>query len=73
MGRPPAADLLAIAREAAHAGGDVLRDAFGGRQQAVARKSSPTDVVGEADLAAESAIRGVLAACRPGDSILAEE
>jgi myo-inositol-1(or 4)-monophosphatase len=73
VGRPPAADLLAVAREAAHAGGDVLRERFGGRQRAVASKSSPTDVVGEADLAAESAIRAVLAARRPGDALLAEE
>jgi myo-inositol-1(or 4)-monophosphatase len=73
VGRPPAADLLAAAREAAHAGGDVLRERFGGRQRAVASKSSPTDVVGEADLAAESAIRAVLAARRPHDAILAEE
>jgi myo-inositol-1(or 4)-monophosphatase len=73
VGRPPAADLLAVAREAAHAGGDVLRERFGGRQQAVARKSSPTDVVGEADLAAESAIRDVLRARRPQDAVLAEE
>jgi myo-inositol-1(or 4)-monophosphatase len=73
VGRPPAADLLTVAREAAHAGGDVLRERFGGRQRAVARKSSPTDVVGEADLAAESAIRSVLSERRPHDAILAEE
>jgi myo-inositol-1(or 4)-monophosphatase len=73
MGRPPTADLLAVAREAARAGGEVLRDRFGGRQQAVARKSSPTDVVGEADLAAEQEIRRVLSALRPDDALLAEE
>jgi myo-inositol-1(or 4)-monophosphatase len=73
MGRPPTADLLAVAREAARAGADVLRERFGGRQQAVARKSSPTDVVGEADLAAERAIHAVLAALRPDDAVLAEE
>jgi myo-inositol-1(or 4)-monophosphatase len=73
MGRPPTADLLAVAREAARAGGEVLRERFGGRQRAVARKSSPTDVVGEADLASERAIRAVLAERRPGDALLAEE
>ncbi|MGH2873397.1 MAG: inositol monophosphatase family protein, partial [Solirubrobacteraceae bacterium] len=36
-------------------------------------KSGPTDLVSEADLAAEAAIRDVLAARRPGDAILAEE
>jgi myo-inositol-1(or 4)-monophosphatase len=73
MGRPPTADLLAVAREAAHAARDVLRERFGGRQRAVARKSSPTDVVGEADLQAERAIRAILAARRPEDALLAEE
>jgi myo-inositol-1(or 4)-monophosphatase len=73
VGRPPTADLLAVAREAAQAGADVLRDRFGGRQRAVARKSSPTDVVGEADLAAERSIRAVLADLRPADALLAEE
>jgi len=73
VGRPPTADLLAVAREAAQAAGDILRERFGGRQRAVASKSSPTDVVGEADLAAERAIRAVLAERRPGDALLAEE
>jgi myo-inositol-1(or 4)-monophosphatase len=73
VGRPPTADLLATAREAAGVAADILREGFGGRQQAVARKSSPTDVVGEADLAAEKAIRDVLAARRPEDAVLAEE
>ena len=36
-------------------------------------KSGPTDLVSDADLAAESAIRSVLAARRPGDAILGEE
>ncbi len=36
-------------------------------------KSSPTDLVSDADLAAEAAVRDVLAARRPGDSILGEE
>jgi myo-inositol-1(or 4)-monophosphatase len=71
--RPPTADLLAVACEAAHAAADILRERFGGRQQAVARKSSPTDVVGEADLTAERAIRAVLAERRPDDALLAEE
>ena len=36
-------------------------------------KSGPTDLVSDADLAAESAIRSVLGARRPGDAILGEE
>ncbi len=36
-------------------------------------KSTPTDLVSEADLAAEQAIREVLRRRRPGDAILGEE
>jgi myo-inositol-1(or 4)-monophosphatase len=64
--------LLAIAEEAAAAAAAELRARFGQRE-GVRAKSGPTDLVSDADLAAESAIRDVLAARRPGDSILAEE
>jgi myo-inositol-1(or 4)-monophosphatase len=67
------AQLLAIAREAAEAAAAELRPRFGERARGVRSKSSPTDLVSDADLAAEQAIRSVLAAHRPGDSILAEE
>jgi myo-inositol-1(or 4)-monophosphatase len=66
-------ELLAVAHEAAQAGGVELLSRFGGPQQGVRAKSSPTDLVSDADLAAESAIRDVLARRRPGDAILAEE
>jgi myo-inositol-1(or 4)-monophosphatase len=72
MDRPPAADLLAVAREAAAAGAEVLLPRFG-RERASGSKSSPTDLVSEADLASERAIRDVLAARRPDDGILGEE
>ena len=36
-------------------------------------RATPTDLVSDADLAAESAIRAVLAQRRPGDAILGEE
>jgi len=68
-------DLLAIAVEAAEASAAVLveryRDAGGPR--GVAAKSTPTDLVSEADLHAERAIREVLHRRRPDDSILGEE
>lgn len=64
--------LLAVAREAAEAASVELRARFGDAR-GVRSKSTPTDLVSDADLAAESAIRSVLAARRPGDSILAEE
>ena len=59
----------AIAREA----GRQLRDAFAGPLVNVTAKSSPTDLVSEADHAAERLIRERLAAARPGDGFLGEE
>jgi myo-inositol-1(or 4)-monophosphatase len=78
VGRPAsaavsaAAELLAVAEEAARAGAEVLVPRFG-RERALASKSSPTDLVSEADLASERAIRAVLAARRPDDGVLGEE
>ena len=66
-------ELLAVAREAAEAAADELRARFGERARGVRSKSGPTDLVSDADLAAESAIRSVLGARRPGDAILGEE
>ncbi len=65
--------FLAVADEAARAAAGVLRERFGERAAGVHAKSTPTDLVSDADLAAESAIRSVLAQRRPGDGILAEE
>jgi myo-inositol-1(or 4)-monophosphatase len=65
--------LLDVAREAAESAASELRGRFGRHQEGVRTKSSPTDLVSDADLAAESAIREVLAARRPGDAILGEE
>jgi myo-inositol-1(or 4)-monophosphatase len=72
----PAADqteLLDVAVEAAEAAAAELLERFGGRAAGVRSKSTPTDLVSEADVAAEQAIRGVLARRRPADSILGEE
>ena len=66
-------ELLAVAQEAAQAGGAELRARFGQPQRGVRAKSTPTDLVSEADIAAESAIREVLGRLRPDDAILAEE
>ncbi len=65
--------LLSIARDAAYAAGTQLRSRFGHRQSGVHAKSTPTDLVSDADVAAESAIRAMLAEHRPGDAILGEE
>jgi myo-inositol-1(or 4)-monophosphatase len=73
------AQLLQVAREAAGAAAGELLSRFAERSGSrrddrwVRSKSTPTDLVSDADLAAEAAIRGVLERRRPGDSILAEE
>jgi myo-inositol-1(or 4)-monophosphatase len=68
------AELLAVAEEAARLAGGLLRERFEhGAERAVHAKSTPTDLASEADLAAEQAIRDLLAVRRPGDALLAEE
>ena len=59
----------AVAREA----GRQLREAFAGPLVNVTAKSSPTDLVSEADHAAERLIRERLSSARPGDGFLGEE
>lgn len=66
-------ELLAVAREAARAAAGELLPRFGGRAEGVQAKSTPTDLVSEADVAAERAIREVLGRLRPADAILGEE
>ncbi len=65
--------LLSIAELAARAAGAELVRRFGQRQEGVHAKSTPTDLVSDADLAAEAAIRSVLRERRPGDVVLGEE
>ena len=78
MGRPPAGhrvnagELLEVAVAAARAGAAVLVPRFG-NTRALGSKSTPTDPVSEADLAAERAIRDVIATRRPDDGLLGEE
>jgi myo-inositol-1(or 4)-monophosphatase len=69
---PEAEGLLDLATKVAVAAGRLLIGS-GGRPEVVATKSSPTDVVTEADEAAEALIRGLIAEARPGDRILGEE
>jgi myo-inositol-1(or 4)-monophosphatase len=66
-------DLLAVADAAARAAAAELMPRFGAEPEGVRAKSGPTDPVSAADLAAEAAIRAVLARERPGDAILGEE
>jgi myo-inositol-1(or 4)-monophosphatase len=65
-------ELLAVARDAARAAATILMARFGSVHETTA-KSSPTDLVSETDVAAETAIRKVLGERRPQDAILGEE
>jgi myo-inositol-1(or 4)-monophosphatase len=66
--------LLAVAVEAARMAGGLLAErARSGDESAVSSKSTPTDLVSEADLASERAIRELLVARRPGDGFVGEE
>jgi myo-inositol-1(or 4)-monophosphatase len=67
------AELLALAEDIAREAGAQLRGAFDSGDLEVSAKSSPTDLVSEADEAAEALIRSRLAAARPQDGILGEE
>ena len=53
-------------RVARHAGALLLERFDGGGERALASKSSPTDLVSEADLASERLIRELLAQAAPG-------
>jgi myo-inositol-1(or 4)-monophosphatase len=71
----PEATVVEIAREAAEAAAALLLARFrgGGGGVGVRTKSTPTDLVTDADVAAEEAIRAVLRERRADDAILAEE
>jgi myo-inositol-1(or 4)-monophosphatase len=66
-------ELLAVAEAAADAAAAELRARYGTNVRGVHTKSTPTDLVSEADVSAERAIRRVLAERRPDDAILGEE
>lgn len=68
-----ASQLLEVAREAAQAGAAVLLRYFARGVSATETKSTGTDMVSEADLGSEAAIRKVLAERRPQDVVLGEE
>jgi myo-inositol-1(or 4)-monophosphatase len=66
-------ELRALAEAVAREAGALLRAAFEGPELHVSSKSTPTDLVSEADHAAERLIRERIAAARPGDGVLGEE
>ncbi len=66
--------LLEVAIEAATTAGALLAErARRGAERQVSSKSTPTDLVSEADFASERAIRELLAARRPDDGFVGEE
>ena len=67
------AELLALAEHLAREAGAQLRDAAAGGGLRTHAKSSPTDLVSEADVAAERLIRERRLAARPDDGMLGEE
>src|SRR3954464_4424958 len=66
-------ELRALAEGISREAGALLRDAFRGPELRISAKSTPTDLVSEADHAAEHLIRERLAAARPDDGVLGEE
>jgi myo-inositol-1(or 4)-monophosphatase len=66
-------ELRSLAEDVAREAGAQLRDAFERTDLAVSAKSSPTDMVSEADEAAEALIRERLTSARPGDAVMGEE
>ena len=66
------AELAAIARRAAEAGGTCLREHFGQLSE-IREKGRAGDLVTNADTAAEAAVLQLLAEASPGVAVLAEE
>jgi myo-inositol-1(or 4)-monophosphatase len=67
-------ELLEVAVEAATMAGELLLErARAGRELEVSSKSTPTDLVSEADLESERAIKELLAEQRPDDGFVGEE
>ena len=65
--------LLELALDAAHDAGELLLERFGGPASGVESKSSTTDMVSDADRAAERLLLDRIIAARPDDGVLGEE
>ncbi len=66
-------DVLDLALRAAVLAGDALMSRFDRPAQGLTEKSTSTDLVSDADRAAEDIILRMIRAKRPGDAILSEE
>ena len=65
--------LLELALAAAREAGELLVERFGGPASGVQSKSSTTDMVSDADRAAERLLLDRISAARPDDGVLGEE
>ncbi len=65
--------LVDLAQRAARAAGVMLRERFSRPPEGVATKSTPTDLVSDADRAAEELLVDVIAKERPHDGFVTEE
>ena len=65
--------LLELALAAAHDAGSLLLERFGGPASGVQSKSSTTDMVSDADRAAERLLLERITAARPDDGLVGEE
>lgn len=70
---PSAEQLLDIACRAATRAGGLLLERFGDPAQGVTTKSTPTDVVSDADRDSQDLIVSLLREERPGDGLVSEE
>ena len=68
-----AGELQLLAEAVAREAGALLREAFRRTDLKIDAKSTPTDLVSEADHAAEALIRERIGSARPDDGILGEE
>ena len=66
-------ELSGLAIRAAHRAGDLLLERFRGPASGVATKSTPTDLVSDADRDSERLLIDFISAARAGDGFLAEE
>lgn len=66
-------DLLDLAVSTAERAGELLLEHYGGRARGVAAKSTPTDLVSDADRESEQLIKELIGSARPDDGFLAEE
>lgn len=65
--------LLELATRMAHSAGELLYERFRGPARGVSAKTSPTDLVSDADRDSEALLLATIGAERPIDGILAEE